>query len=99
MSAALILKLLGLVVAVVAMSVLVQRTRSFAARVLLAILLLPVAAFCLFGFVATFEPLDLVTQWTFRIGYAVLGISAVASIARLSRGRTGSSPKQKSGAE
>ena len=38
------------------------------------LLLLAVTAFCLFGFIATFEPTDHTTQFmAFRIGYAVVG--------------------------
>ena len=39
------------------------------------LLLLAATAFCLFGFVATFEPTDNVTQFmAFRIGYSVIGL-------------------------
>ena len=42
------------------------------------ILLLAVASFCLFGFLATFEPTDTPGMfWAFRIGYAVVGIGCV----------------------
>jgi hypothetical protein len=45
------------------------------------ILLLLVAAFCVFGFLATFEPTDNVTQFTaFRIGYAVIGIGCLVGV-------------------
>ena len=40
------------------------------------ILLLAVAAFCLFGFLATFEPTDTpATFLAFRVGYSVVGIA------------------------
>ena len=39
------------------------------------LLLLAVAAFCLVGFLATFEPTDTPGAFmTFRIGYAVVGV-------------------------
>lgn len=39
------------------------------------VLLLAVAAFCAFGFLATFEPGDFMV---FRVGYAVVGLGCVA---------------------
>ncbi len=36
--------------------------------------------FCLYWFAATFEPMDAVTQWTFRIGYAVIAFSLLLMI-------------------
>jgi hypothetical protein len=43
------------------------------------VLLLAVASFCLFGFLATFEPTDRTVQfWVFRIGYAVVGLGSIA---------------------
>jgi len=45
------------------------------------LLLLAVAAFCLFGFLATFEPTTNTTQFMlFRIGYAVVGIGCLIGI-------------------
>lgn len=42
------------------------------------LLLLAVAAFCLFGFMATFEPTDRTVQFmAFRIGYAVVGVACI----------------------
>jgi hypothetical protein len=42
-------------------------------------LLLAVAAFCGFGFLATFEPTTNTTRFViFRIGYAVFGIGCLA---------------------
>ncbi len=51
-------------------------------RLLVAILgsvfLLAVAGFCVFGFLATFEPTDRTAEfWAFRIGYAVVGIGCL----------------------
>ena len=45
------------------------------------LLLLAVTAFCGFGFLATFEPTDNVTQFmAFRIGYAVIGLGCLIGI-------------------
>ena len=53
-------------------------------RILLAIALLLIAAFCLFGFMASFEPGP--NHVYFRVGYAVVGVLcgglAVAVLAR-----------------
>ncbi len=43
--------------------------------------LFAVAAFCGFGFLATFEPTDDVAQFmAFRIGYAVIGIGCLVGV-------------------
>ncbi len=48
------------------------------------VLLLIVAALCLFGFLATFEPTNHPGQFlAFRIGYAVVGVGSVAGIVAL----------------
>ena len=45
------------------------------------LLLLAVAAFCGFGFLATFEPTDNVTQFmAFRIGYSVIGVGCLVGV-------------------
>ncbi|MCP3691157.1 MAG: hypothetical protein GY917_03085 [Planctomycetaceae bacterium] len=49
--------------------------RSFLLLLFVAMLLM-LAAFCLFGFLASFEPTD--NAMVFRIGYAVMGISCLA---------------------
>lgn len=64
----------GFIVFVGIVSYCVIRSRSLVARIVLALLMVPPALFCLFGFAATFEPMDVATQWTFRIGYAVVGV-------------------------
>lgn len=46
-------------------------------RLLTAIILLGVAAFCAFGFLATFEPLPPATQWTWRAIYAAAGLASL----------------------
>lgn len=42
------------------------------------LLLLAIAAFCIFGFMATFEPTD--NALAFRIGYAVVGVGCLVGI-------------------
>ncbi len=50
----------------------------------LCLLLLAVSAFCGFGFLATFEPLDNpASGMAFRIGYGVVGLSAILGIVLL----------------
>ena len=49
--------------------------RSFLLLLFVAMLLM-LAAFCLFGFLASFEPTD--NAMVFRIGYAVMGVSCLA---------------------
>ena len=45
------------------------------------LLLLAVASFSLFGFLATFEPTDKTTRFmAFRIGYAVVGVGCLVGI-------------------
>ena len=41
------------------------------------LLLLAVAAFCVFGFLATFEPGQFMA---FRIGYSVVGLGCIAGV-------------------
>lgn len=52
-------------------------------RILLALAALAVALFCLFGFLASFEAGPPVLYWTFRILYAVVGLSCLIAVARL----------------
>jgi hypothetical protein len=48
------------------------------------VMLLAVAAFCVFGFMATFEPTDRTVEFmAFRIGYAVIGLGCLAGIIAL----------------
>ena len=48
------------------------------------LILLAVAAFCAFGFMATFEPTDRATEFlVFRIGYAVVGIGCLVGVVLL----------------
>lgn len=45
------------------------------------LLLLALAAFCVFGFLATFEPTDRPEMFVaFRVGYAVVGVGSLVGI-------------------
>jgi hypothetical protein len=47
------------------------------------VLLLPIVGFCVFGFLATFEPLPPAVQWSWRGIYAVIGLACLAGAVRL----------------
>ena len=48
------------------------------------LILLPIAAFCVFGFMATFEPTDRTVEFmAFRIGYAVIGLGCLGGVVAL----------------
>ena len=49
-------------------------------KTFLALPLLGLFAFCIFGFLATFESLDPITQMTWRAIYAIAGLGAISSI-------------------
>jgi hypothetical protein len=49
--------------------------------------LLIVLAFCVFGFVATYEPMDAAKQWTWRIVYGIIGLACVLGFAWSARPR------------
>lgn len=51
------------------------------ARLISAIVLLGVTGFCVFGFLATFEPLPAATQWTWRAIYGIVGTAALVGAA------------------
>jgi hypothetical protein len=38
------------------------------------IVLMAIAAYCAYGFAATFEPLESGTPWVWRIGYGLVGV-------------------------
>lgn len=43
--------------------------------------LLAIAAFCVFGFLATFEPTDNTRQFVaFRIGYTAIGLACIVGV-------------------
>ncbi|MFN6104464.1 MAG: hypothetical protein ACK5EA_08440 [Planctomycetaceae bacterium] len=52
-------------------------------RLIETVLLLGVLLFCLFGFLATFEPLDRTTQWLWRVIYVLVGIASLIGVLRL----------------
>lgn len=47
------------------------------------VLLLLVAGFCAFGFLATFEPLPPAEQWMWRGTYFVIGLTCLTAAVRL----------------
>ena len=52
--------------------------------IIAAIILLPIAAFCVFGFMATFEPTDRPEVFmAFRIGYGVVGVGCLVAVVGL----------------
>ena len=61
-----------------------------ALKILVVGVALPVLAFCVFGFLATFEPGPPLATWTFRIGYALAGIAVSVFAGRLALGKRNS---------
>lgn len=62
-------------------------------RLVETVLLLGVLLFCLFGFLATFEPLDRATQWLWRVIYILVGIaSLIVVLHRLGKRRATKTP-------
>jgi len=63
-------------------------------RIIIALALIPVLGFCIFGFLATFEPLDAATQLRWRLAYGVAGMLCLAGLVLLALprryGRSGS---------
>ena len=53
-------------------------------RIVLALLLLAFTAFCSFGYLATYEPVDGAMTW--RVGYGVAIIASLYGVIRLLRG-------------
>lgn len=53
-------------------------SRSVIARVFLSLVALGLAAFCAFGFLASFEPSDSL-NWPWHVAYGILGISSLAT--------------------
>jgi hypothetical protein len=49
-------------------------------RLILALVLLTVAAYCIFAFAATFEPMDPAQQWLWRAVYVVIGFGCLGII-------------------
>lgn len=56
-------------------------------RIVVVIVLLAVAAFCVFGFAATFEPMDSGRPLAWRIGYGVVGVACLMGAMRRARQR------------
>lgn len=57
---------------------------NFVFAVIGSLLLLAIAAFCLFGFLATFEPSDTPGVFmAFRIGYAIGGVACLVGMIAL----------------
>ncbi len=50
-----------------------------------AIFWLALLVFCVFGFVAAWEPMEAATAWTWRIVYTVVGVVCLAMIMRTMR--------------
>jgi hypothetical protein len=48
-------------------------------RMLASLVLWVVVGYCAFGFLATFEPLPPAMQWTWRVIFVVVGLSAFAA--------------------
>ncbi|MEM7261378.1 MAG: hypothetical protein AAF488_05260 [Planctomycetota bacterium] len=59
-------------------------------KFLLAVTLLGVTAFCGFGFLATFEPLDRSMQIAWRVAYGSGFLGALVGMAALARRKTDS---------
>lgn len=53
---------------------------KFMRRLVLSLPLMAIAGFCLFGFVATFEPMPRVEQWIWRGVYLGIGSAAMITI-------------------
>jgi hypothetical protein len=56
-------------------------------RIVTMVLLLAVLAYCVFGFSATFEPMNTSRQWVWRIVYGGIGMVCVATFAWMVRPR------------
>ena len=56
-------------------------------RLLLTGLLFGVLVFCVFGFMATYEPMRTITRWTWRVIYSVAGLFTLAGMVAAWRGR------------
>ena len=52
-------------------------------KILVGAAALPLLGFCIFGFLATFEPNPTCVTWPFRIGYALTGLAIMFFAGRL----------------
>ncbi len=55
---------------------------NFLCRCLASAFLLLVFGFCVFGFIATFEPLPPVQQWVWRTVYGLVGLASIIGVVR-----------------
>jgi len=62
-----------------------MRAMKWFSRLVLSLLLLAVSGFCVFGFLATFEPLPPLGQRSWRTGYCIAAVLCVWGIIRLWR--------------
>lgn len=53
---------------------------NFLSRLLWCLPLMVVAGFCVFGFIATFEPMPRIAQWSWRAAYVCAGAGSVFAI-------------------
>ena len=58
---------------------------KLAARIVTTLALVAVLLFCIFGFLATREPMPLSTQITWRLVYGSLGVIVILGIAFINR--------------
>ncbi|GEM_PF-1703224 len=80
------------VLSVVLLAALVLFSRSVFARVIIAMFAFGFSAFCAFGFLASFEPLD-TPNWPWQLGYATLCIgSIIAGLLALKSACSGKQP-------
>ena len=53
---------------------------NFLIKTFLALPLIGLFTFCIFGFLATLEPLDPITQMIWRVIYTIAGLGAISAI-------------------
>ena len=61
---------------------------KFVVRLFLSVPLMTVVGFCLFGFLATFEPMPIMHQWTWRGVYASVGATSLITLGWMWLGRS-----------
>ena len=81
-----LLILIGIVVLLVPATFLLLPGRMFP-RVLAALALMPVLAFCVFGFFASYEYSEISERLPWQIGYAVVGLACITGMVMLLRPR------------